>query len=126
MTDNMEKLADSVGLRLIARLSMIGATPVLGMLGYLAMGWLDAKFIEQAKATAVVASQVQDVSEQLPQLKDRVLTLETNSTRGRAERERFQDDALEQLRLMQSDIRALIAGQAAMTATMEAERRQKR
>jgi len=126
MTDNMEKLADSVGLRLIARLSMIGATPVLGMLGWLAMNWLDTRFVEQASATAIVAAQVQEVSLQIPALKDRVLTLETNSVRGRADREKFQDDTIRRLDAMQSAISSLVAGQAAMNATMEAERRQKR
>jgi hypothetical protein len=92
-------------------------------LGYLAMNWLDTHFVEQARATAVVAAQVMEVSQQIPALKDRVLTLETNSIRGRAEREKFQDDALDQLRLMQADIRSLIAGQAALVATMEADRR---
>ncbi|QPC93824.1 hypothetical protein [Mesorhizobium sp. INR15] len=126
MTENLEKIADSVTLRLFARVSMIGATPVLGMLGWFAMNWLDTQFTAQAHATAIVAEQVQQVSAQIPALKDRVLTLETNSARGRAERERFQDDALQQLRLMQSDIPSLIAGQAALVATMDERRARSR
>jgi len=124
MADNLEKLEGNITIRLVARLSMILCAPVLGIMGWLAMSWLDTQFTQQAHATATVQAQVEEVSQQIPALKDRALTLETNSLRGRAEREKFQDDAIRRFDALQSSISIMNGQISALIATIEAQQRQ--
>jgi hypothetical protein len=123
MTESLEKLADNVTLRLIARISMIATAPVLGMLGWFFAAYLSNQFSMQAEATTRVQAQVEEVSSQIEPIKDRILVIETSNARGRAARDEFQAAAILRFDRIELSLNALSNAVAALAATIEADRR---
>lgn len=126
---NVEKIADSVWLRLLARGSMIAVPPALTLIVYLGGYWLDARLRDQVKATvhqttSELSADIDEGRKAQQQLADRVLTLENNTNRGRIDRERFQELTTRQLEGINSSVSMLNATMAAFRATMEAQQRQ--
>jgi hypothetical protein len=104
-----EQLAESVWLKLAARGSMIALGPLLTASIMLGLNWLDGKFAS---------------TDDLQTLSNRVLTLENNTTRGRADREKFQDLTTRQLEQINQAVGSLARGVAKLEATIEAQQRQ--
>lgn len=113
-----DRIAEDVWLKLISRLSMAGVFPLLALLGWLAAGWLE----DQEKAILTVAARVDGVEDVADTLTQRVIVLETNSVRGRAEREAFQSQMISELRDMRATLGLLSNRVAALDATIQAMR----
>lgn len=127
-TDTAERIAESVWFRLLSRASMLATPFVFSLTGYLALQWLDGRMDQQVRTTvhatvAPLRAEIDGNNELTRRLSDRVLTLENNTTRGREDRERFQEQTMRQLEAINTSIGVLNATVAAMQATMEAERR---
>ena len=116
-----EKIANNATLQVLARLSMLATPFILAGCIWLAVGWIDA----QAKTDNQLRHDVDSVTGDLNQVKQNVAVLQNNQERGRADRERFQDEMTNRLDRMEATLRLLAEGQAALNATLEEQRRQR-
>lgn len=121
-----EKVADSVILRLVARAAMVATPIVLAALCWLSIQYLEGRFGEQKAATQVVSVRVDQLSDTVDKatgaasaLAARVIILETNSVRGRADREAFQEQITGDIKEMRNALVTLSNNVAALTATVQ-------
>lgn len=116
--DRAARIADDAYLKLVSRLSMAGVLPLLAFLGWLAAGWLE----DQEQAMLAVASRVSSIEDTTDELTQRVVILETNQVRGRADREEFQAQMLSELKDLRGTILLLSNRVAGLDATIQAMR----
>jgi len=116
--DRAARIADDAYLKLFSRLSMAGVLPLLAFLGWLAAGWLE----DQEQAMLAVASRVSSIEDTTDELTQRVVILETNQVRGRADREEFQGQMLSELKDLRGTILLLSNRVAGLDATIQAMR----
>lgn len=113
-----ERIAEDVWIKLTSRLAMLATPLVIAFIGWMASGWLD----DQEKAILTVATRVSGIEETADDLTERVVILETNQTRGRADRERFEAQIVAELRDMRATLGLLSNRVAALDATIQAMR----
>lgn len=101
-----EKIAENVWLKLAGRVLMtaVGAIMLPATIGM--WSWANA------------------TNESLSDLKTRVVVLENNSARGRADRVDFQEQTGEQLRQIQVTLSTILQEQASQRAILEGQQRQ--
>jgi len=116
--DRAARIADDAYLKLISRFSMAGVFPLLAFLGWLASSWLE----DQEQAMLAVASRVSSIEDTTDELTQRVVILETNQVRGRADREEFQAQMLSELKDLRGTIVLLSNRVAGLDATIQAMR----
>lgn len=134
-----QKIADSVWLMIIARISMALAMPVLMLVVYLGSDWLDGQFEQQATASKnAIEMQVTRIDriektattaiDQSGKVNERLTVVETKQATDAATAATFQKDTLTRLDRLQDSIVSMSNAIAALTATMQAredyERRQ--
>lgn len=104
-----EKLVENTRFTVTARMSMIATPFLIGALGYFLLG---------------VHGDVIELQAEMPKVKERVAVMEANQQRGREDREEFQRQTIAQLNQIQELIRVQLQGQAALTATVNAQQKQ--
>jgi uncharacterized hydantoinase/oxoprolinase family protein len=115
-----EKMANSASLQVLARISMLITPVLLSGAMWFASGWVDA----QAKVDTELRVDVDSVTGDLIDVKQKVAVLQNNQERGRADREAFQTEMSARLDRMEATLRLLAEGQAAINATLAAQQRQ--
>jgi uncharacterized hydantoinase/oxoprolinase family protein len=115
-----EKMASNATLQVMARLSMLATPLLIGGFMWFATGWVDA----QAKVDTELRVDVDSVTGDLIDVKQKVAVLQNNQERGRADREAFQTEMSARLDRMEATLRLLAEGQAAINATLAAQQRQ--
>ncbi|WP_418460458.1 hypothetical protein ACNT8L_18250 [Brucella intermedia] len=129
--ERIQKIADSVILRAVARVSMAVALPLLSLVVYFGLNWLDGRFEKQETASQnAIAFQVSRIDriektavtaiDQSAKVNDRLTVVETKQATADATAAKFQNDALTRLDRMQDSIIGLSNAVAALTATMQA------
>lgn len=127
--ERIEAIADNRFMTGLSRLSM-AVTPVL-FLAVLTVGgwWLTDRLADQADATAEVKSEVVDLNRALSDLANasgsiytRVAVLEAGTARGRADREKFQEDMAARMLAVEVQMRDVAVSLAAVNATLQAMR----
>lgn len=122
-------VAENVWVLLTARGAMIATPFVLYALSVMAVDYLDNRFAAQTTATAVVAGRVDkleaaatEAAETVDGIEKRLIILETNNARGRAERELFQQQTFARLDKLNDSLISLSNTVAALTATVQTMR----
>lgn len=126
-----QKIADSVLLRAIARVSMALAIPLISMIIYLGSGWLNQKFEAQAKtaeqAVSMQTSRIDRIEttattaiQQSAKVNERLMVVETKQVTADATAANFQKDTLIRLDRLQDSMVSMSNAIAALTATMQA------
>jgi hypothetical protein len=129
--ERIQKIADSVILRAVARVSMAVALPLVSLLVYFGLDWLDSRFEKQEMASQnAIAFQVSRIDriektattaiDQSAKVNERLMVVETKQATADATAAKFQNDALTRLDRMQDSIIGLSNAVAALTATMQA------
>lgn len=156
MLDNQtRKIAESVTLVAVARLSMALTLPTLGLIAWFASAWLDGKFeiqdgkIAQQAAqtstqTGLITTRVETLERthsarmetlersittaqaQSSQTNDRLIAVETKQTQDSAARAQFESATLTRLDRMQDSLVVLSNSIASLTATLQAEQQNRR
>lgn len=120
MPIDTDKIADNSTLQVMARLSMLLTPFLVAIVTWFAAQWFD----EQARITMALRTDVNELSDELPTVKQRVAVVENNQSRSLRDREIFQNEMKAQFGEVQSLLRNLIESQAAMNATLAAQQRQ--
>lgn len=115
-----EKIADNSTLQVMARLSMLFTPILITLVSFFAWQWFDG----QAKATVQLRTDFNELSAEIPKVKERVSVMETNQQRGRADREDFQERSLRQQEQMLQMLRTQGEAIAALTSTVTAQQGQ--
>jgi len=129
--ERTQKIADSVILRAVARVSMALAFPVIGLIVALGSAWLDDQFEKQAVASQnAIQFQVSRIDriektattaiEQSAKVNDRLTVVETKQVTADATAAKFQNDTLTRLDRLQDSMVSMSNAIAALTATMQA------
>ena len=90
--EQLNRWAESQTVITLSRLSMLAVTPMMAVIAFFGIGWLDGRYVVRADYEKVI--------DQTAETKSRLAILENNQVRGRADREQFQDattDALQEL-----------------------------
>lgn len=127
-TERAERLSNSVWFTVAARASMLAVTPLFCAMVWFGHAWLDQRFddaaMTAANATSAVSGKVDNLNDkigQVPDLKERVIVLETNQKRSQTDREDFQKQTFARLDRMQDAIVTLSNTVAGLTATIQAQ-----
>lgn len=116
---NSQKLAESVVLLIIARISMVLALPAIGLLFYFYSSWQDTR-LENLGTQIVQAQQsATEASAKATKLSDRLIAVETKQVQDAASSEKFQQATLTRLDRVQDSIVGLSNAVAALTATLQ-------
>lgn len=115
-----EKVAGNATLQVMARLSMLVTPIMMSVIAFFALQWYNA----QADADQKLSGNIHEIQQQIEPLRHRVTAVEINQDRGRKEWEQFQQDTRETLAQMQKMMVAVLEGQAAINATINAQQRQ--
>lgn len=126
-----QKIADSVLLRAVARVSMALAMPVIVLIVTLGSNWLDEKFAAQVRSseqTAIMQTGRIDRIEktattaidQSAKVNERLMVVETKQVTADATAANFQKDTLIRLDRLQDSMVSMSNAIAALTATMQA------
>lgn len=115
-----EKIADDSTLQVMARLSMLFTPILITLVSFFAWQWFDG----QAKATVQLRTDFNELSAEIPKVKERVSVMETNQQRGRADREEFQERSLRQQEQILQMLRTQGEAIAALTSTVAAQQGQ--
>lgn len=126
-----QKIADSVLLRAIARVSMALALPLISTIVFLGSGWLNQKFEAQARtAEQAVLMQTGRIDriettattaiQQSAKVNERLTIVETKQVTADATAANFQKDTLIRLDRLQDSMVSMSNAIAALTATMQA------
>ena len=129
--ERIQKIADSVILRAVARVSMAMALPLASLVVYFGLNWLDSRFEKQDTASQnAIAFQVSRIDriektattaiDQSTKVNDRLTIVETKQATADATAAKFQNDALTRLDRMQDSMVGILNAVAALTATMQA------
>ncbi|UWF67384.1 MULTISPECIES: hypothetical protein [unclassified Brucella] len=129
--ERIQKIADSVLLRAVARVSMVMALPIAGLVVHFGLNWLDSRFEKQETASQnAIAFQVSRIDriekaattaiDQSAKVNDRLTVVETKQATADATAAKFQNDALTRLDRMQDSMVGISNAVAALTATMQA------
>lgn len=120
MNGSAQKIADSVLLLAVARVSMVLALPLIGLITWLGAQYLEAKF-DAVNVRVTGAEQKADVTaEQTTKINDRLIAVETSQTAAVSAREKFENATLARLDRVQDSIVGLSNAVAALTATVQA------
>jgi hypothetical protein len=115
-----QKIADSVLLLAIARISMVLALPTIGLIAYLGSGWLEGKFETVNRRVDSVEQTASSASAQAVKVNDRLIAVETKQVQESASSDRFQSATLNRLDRLQDSIVGLSNAVSALTATVQA------
>lgn len=140
--ERTQKIADSVILRAVARVSMVLALPMLGIIATLGSAWLNDQFEKQAIANKsqfekqsidsqnAITTQITRIDriektattaiEQSAKVNDRLTVVETKQVTADATAAKFQNDTLTRLDRLQDSMVSMSNAIAALTATMQA------
>ncbi len=129
--ERIQKIADSVILRAVARVSMAMVLPLASLVVYFGLNWLDSRFEKQDTASQnAIAFQVSRIDriektattaiDQSTKVNDRLTIVETKQATADATAAKFQNDALTRLDRMQDSMVGILNAVAALTATMQA------
>ena len=129
--ERTQKIADSVILRAVARVSMVMAIPLLTFIATLGTSWLNEKFEKQAAANQnAIQFQVSRIDriektataaiDQSVKVNDRLTIVETKQATADATAAKFQNDTLTRLDRLQDSMVGMSNAIAALTATMQA------
>lgn len=154
MFDRQSKnIADNVMLLAISRVSMALSLPMIGLVAWFGMQWLDQKFaIQDSKITAqsvsaanqnsITTSRIETVERtaaakletaeratqvalgQASAINDRLIAVETKQAQDSVTSERFQSATLQRLDRMQDSLVSLSNTISALTATLQAQQEQ--
>jgi len=125
--ERIQKIADSVILRAVARLSMAMALPLASLVVYFGLNWLDGRFEKQETANQnAIAFQVSRIDriekaattaiDQSAKVNDRLTIVETKQVTADATAAKFQNDALTRLDRMQDSMVGISNAVAALSA----------
>ena len=115
-----DKIADNSTLQVLARLSMLFTPILITLVSFFAWQWFDG----QAKATIQLRTDFNELSAEIPKVKERVTVMETNQQRGRADREDFQERSLRQQEMILQMLRTQGESIAGLNATINSQQRQ--
>ncbi|WP_192931029.1 hypothetical protein [Brucella anthropi] len=129
--ERIQKIADSVILRAVARVSMAMALPLSSLVVYFGLNWLDGRFEKQETASqnaiAIQVSRIDRIEktatiaiEQSAKVNDRLTVVETKQATADATAAKFQNDVITRMDRFQDSIIGLSNAVAALTATMQA------
>ena len=141
-SERTQKIADSILLRAVARVSMAMALPVIGIIVTLGSAWLNDQFEKQAIANKsqfekqaidsqnAISTQITRIDriektattaiEQSAKVNDRLTVVETKQVTADATAANFQKDTLIRLDRLQDSMVSMSNAIAALTATMQA------
>jgi hypothetical protein len=120
MTKGAQKIAESVLLLAIARVSMALSLPVIGLITWLGSGYLESKFDAVNVRVNAVEQKADVTAEQAAKINDRLIAVETSQTAALTAREKFETATLARLDRVQDSIVGLSNAVAALTATVQA------
>ncbi len=121
---NPEKLADNTTLLVLSRISMLVTPFLISAILTLGWMWIDQKFDAQAAVSAQLRIDVNELNDEVPLVRERTKVLETNMDRGRADRERFQQDTTAKLDRSEATQTAMLQELAALRAIIESQQKQ--
>jgi hypothetical protein len=125
MTNGAQKIADSVLLLAIARVSMALALPTIGLISWLGSGYLEGKFDAVNVRVTGVEQKAETTADQTAKINDRLIAVETGQTAALSAREKFEAATLARLDRLQDSIVTLSNAVAALTATVQADRKER-
>lgn len=125
MTNGAQKIADSVLLLAIARVSMALALPTIGLISWLGSGYLEGKFDAVNVRVTGVEQKAETTADQTAKINDRLIAVETGQTAALSAREKFEAATLARLDRLQDSIVSLSNAVAALTATVQADRKER-
>lgn len=125
MTKGAQKIAESVLLLAIARVSMALSLPVIGLISWLGSGYLEGKFDAVNVRVTAVEQKAEVTGEQAAKINDRLIAVETGQTAALSAREKFEAATLARLDRLQDSIVSLSNAVAALTATVQADRKER-
>lgn len=108
-----ERLAENPTLQVLARIAMLTTPALCSIIAAVAWYWLIS-----------IQSNVNAAAQDIAALRERTSVVENNQTRGRADRQNWQQETTEQLRMMAAQIQTLTANLAALDSTLRAQQRQ--
>lgn len=117
-------LAESQWLLIVSRLSMLATPVLLVALVFFGRFWIESQFEDQAAVSLQLRTDVNELSDELPLVKERTKVLENNQDRGRQERIEFQRTTTDQLAQIITQQQAIAQQQAAMLAMLQAQQRE--
>lgn len=119
MQEPAKKIADSVILVALARLSMVLALPTIGLLFWLYHGWQEDKLETIRQQIANVQRAAQATEAKTANVSTRLVAVETRQTQEAQAGERFQNETLSRLDRMQDALIQLSNSVSALTATVK-------
>lgn len=124
----LARLSENATLTTLARLSMLVTPPLIGVIGYLGVQYLDARFETTLGRVVTVEASINDTSAQIQRLSDKVETLDQRTTsieaaRGEARRnaDTRNDQVLSRLDRLEgatNEVARQVAGLSAVLSTM--------
>lgn len=120
MPNTSQKIAENVLLLAVARVSMALSLPLIGFVAWLGGQYLEGKFDVINDRVTTVEQRASSASNQVTQVNERLIAVETKQTQDAASSEKFQGATLTRLDRVQDSIVGLSNAVAALTATLQA------
>jgi len=120
MHEPARKLAESVILLAIARISMVLALPTIGLLFWLYTNWQEDKLNTIRTQVTIAQSSATSASEKAADVSGRLIAVETKQVQDAAAGARFQSEMLARMDRMQDALVGLSNSVSALTATVQA------
>ncbi|MER9665572.1 hypothetical protein [Mesorhizobium sp. M0203] len=120
MPNTSQKIAENVLLLAVARVSMALSLPLIAFVAWLGGQYLEGKFDVINDRVSTVEQRASSASNQVTQVNERLIAVETKQTQDAASSEKFQSATLTRLDRVQDSIVGLSNAVAALTATLQA------
>ncbi|TIP06663.1 MAG: hypothetical protein E5X72_00165 [Mesorhizobium sp.] len=115
---------ESAWVLVLSRSAMLAMPILLALVVFFGRFWIESQFEAQAAITTQLRSDVNELSNEMPDLKERTKVLENNQDRGRQEQQEFQQIMREQMGQVINQQQSLAQQIAALTAMIQAQQRE--
>lgn len=119
-----EVFLESAWVLVLSRSAMLAMPILLALVVFFGRFWIESQFEAQAAISTQLRSDVNQLSNEMPDLKERTKVLETNQDRGRQEQQEFQQIMREQMGQVINQQQSLAQQIAALTAMIQAQQRE--
>lgn len=125
---SLDRLSDNATFTALARLSMLATPPLMAVIGFLGVQYLDARFDSTLSRVFTVensikstSDQIQDLSNKVEQLSQRTTVIESARAEARRNADTRNDQVLSRLDRLEgatNEVSRQVAGLAAVISTM--------
>lgn len=115
---------ESAWVLVLSRSAMLAMPILLALVVFFGRFWIESQFEAQAAITTQLRSDVNELGNEMPDLKERTKVLENNQDRGRQEQQEFQQIMREQMGQVINQQQSLAQQIAALTAMIQAQQRE--